>query len=74
MREAIEELGVTRIQHGVRAIEDPSVVKLAIDRDVTFDVCPISNIGLKATTNEGTDEIGRSLAIAAHAVVLIAKI
>src|SRR5437868_13960504 len=35
---------------------------------------PVSNIGLKATTNEGTDEIGRSLAIAAHAVVLIAKI
>lgn len=34
---------------------------------------PISNIGLKATTNEGIDEIGRGLAIAAHAVVLIAK-
>jgi 2-C-methyl-D-erythritol 2,4-cyclodiphosphate synthase len=34
---------------------------------------PITNIGLKATTNEGVDEIGRGLAIAAHAVVLIAK-
>ena len=34
---------------------------------------PIVNIGLKATTNEGIDEIGRGLAIAAHAVVLIAK-
>jgi 2-C-methyl-D-erythritol 2,4-cyclodiphosphate synthase len=34
---------------------------------------PITNIGLKATTNEGIDEIGRGLAIAAHAVVLIAK-
>jgi len=47
VREAIEELGVTRIQHGVRATEDPSVVRLAVDHDVTFDVCPISNIGLK---------------------------
>jgi 2-C-methyl-D-erythritol 2,4-cyclodiphosphate synthase len=34
---------------------------------------PIENIGLKATTNEGTDEIGRGLAIAAHAVCLIEK-
>jgi adenine deaminase len=47
VREAIEVLGVTRIQHGVRAIEDPAVVKLAVERGVTFDVCPISNVGLK---------------------------
>jgi adenosine deaminase len=47
VREAIEILGVTRVQHGVRAIEDPAVVKLAVDRGVTFDVCPISNVGLK---------------------------
>ena len=30
-------------------------------------------IGLKATTNEGVDDLGRGLAIAAHAVVLIEK-
>jgi adenosine deaminase len=47
VREAIEVLGVKRVQHGVRAIEDPAVVKLAIERGVTFDVCPISNVGLR---------------------------
>lgn len=47
VREAIELLGVKRVQHGVRAIEDPAVVKLAADRGVTFDICPISNVGLK---------------------------
>lgn len=47
VREAIEVLGVTRVQHGVRAIEDPEVVRLAADRGVTFDVCPISNVGLQ---------------------------
>ncbi len=47
VREAIEVLGVNRIQHGVRAIEDPAVLRLAADRGVTFDVCPISNIRLK---------------------------
>ncbi len=46
VREAIEQLGVTRVQHGVRAIEDPAVVALAAERGVTFDVCPISNVKL----------------------------
>lgn len=35
---------------------------------------PVSAVGLKATTNEGIDEIGRELAIAAHAVALIEQI
>jgi 2-C-methyl-D-erythritol 2,4-cyclodiphosphate synthase len=35
---------------------------------------PSSAIGVKATTNEGIDEIGKGLAIAAHAVALIENI
>ena len=34
---------------------------------------PVDCIGLKATTNEGVGDLGRGLAIAAHAVCLIAK-
>ena len=34
---------------------------------------PVANIGLKATTNEGVGDLGRGLAIAAHAIALIAK-
>ena len=34
-------------------------------------VLEVSQIGLKATTNEGVDQIGQGLAIAAHAVALI---
>ena len=47
VREAIEVLGSTRIQHGIRAIEDPAVVALAAARGVTFDVCPLSNVKLR---------------------------
>jgi adenosine deaminase len=47
VREAIEQLGVTRVQHGVRAIEDPAVVALAAERGVTFDMTPISNVRLQ---------------------------
>jgi adenosine deaminase len=46
VREAIQQLGVRRVQHGVRSVEDPAVVKLAADEGVTFDVCPLSNVGL----------------------------
>jgi 2-C-methyl-D-erythritol 2,4-cyclodiphosphate synthase len=35
---------------------------------------PVEAVGLKATTNEGSDDIGHGLAIAAHAVALIQKL
>ncbi|MDP2137049.1 MAG: 2-C-methyl-D-erythritol 2,4-cyclodiphosphate synthase [Candidatus Didemnitutus sp.] len=35
---------------------------------------PVDAIGLKATTNEGSDDIGQGRAIAAHAVALIEKL
>jgi 2-C-methyl-D-erythritol 2,4-cyclodiphosphate synthase len=35
---------------------------------------PIESVGLKATTNEGIDDLGRGLAIAAHAVAMIRKL
>ena len=35
---------------------------------------PSSSIGLKATTQEKIDDIGRGLAIAAHAVALIERV
>lgn len=34
---------------------------------------PVDRVGLKATTNEGSDDIGKGLAIAAHAVALISQ-
>jgi 2-C-methyl-D-erythritol 2,4-cyclodiphosphate synthase len=33
-----------------------------------------AEVGVKATTNEGSDDIGKGLAVAAHAVVLIRRI
>jgi adenosine deaminase len=43
IRYAIESLGATRIGHGVRIFEDPSVVDLARDAGILFEVCPTSN-------------------------------
>lgn len=43
VREAVYA-GARRIGHGVRALEDPSVVKLLVERDVTLELCPTSNL------------------------------
>lgn len=43
VRQAVEELHVRRVQHGVRAVEDESVVRLLADRQVCCDVALTSN-------------------------------
>jgi adenine deaminase len=43
VRRILDELNPHRIQHGVRAAEDPAVVAELRRRGVTLDVCPISN-------------------------------
>jgi adenosine deaminase len=44
VRGALDALGADRIQHGVRAIEDPELVKRLADEAVCCDVCPSSNV------------------------------
>ncbi|TIS10986.1 MAG: adenosine deaminase, partial [Mesorhizobium sp.] len=46
VRDAIELLGADRIDHGVRAIEEPALVDLLAQRRIPLGVCPISNIAL----------------------------
>ena len=38
------KLGVERIGHGVRAIEDPALVKYLAEQKVPLEVCPTSNL------------------------------
>ncbi len=43
VKEAIEELGAERIGHGVRIVEDPSVMSEACERGTPFELCITSN-------------------------------
>ena len=44
VREAVELLGVTRIGHGIAAMNDPDVMDFLAEREVTLELCPTSNI------------------------------
>ena len=44
--EAIDVLGVDRIDHGNRALEDPALVKRLVKDGLALTVCPLSNLRL----------------------------
>ena len=46
IRGALEWLHPVRIEHGVRAMEDPELVKILRELQMPMDVCPTSNICL----------------------------
>lgn len=46
VRDAIRDLGVERIGHGVRAIEDLALVDEIAEKGIVLEVCPGSNIAL----------------------------
>jgi adenosine deaminase len=47
VRQAVELLHAERVGHGVRAIEDPSLVELLAERGIMLEVCPTSNVLLR---------------------------
>jgi adenosine deaminase len=46
VRDALDLLGAERIDHGIRAIEDPALVERLVDTGIPLDVCPGSNVAL----------------------------
>jgi aminodeoxyfutalosine deaminase len=44
IRGALDALGADRVRHGIRAIEDPALVRDLVDRQVVLDVCLVSNL------------------------------
>ncbi|HJE51091.1 MAG TPA: adenosine deaminase [Tessaracoccus flavescens] len=46
LEEVVEFLAPTRIGHGVRAAEDPDLLGRMVEKGITFEVCPASNVHL----------------------------
>ena len=44
IRGALESLGAHRLRHGIRAGEDPGLLREIVARRIVLDVCPLSNL------------------------------
>jgi len=49
--EAIDILGIQRIDHGNNALQDENLVKEIVARDIALTVCPLSNTALQVIDN-----------------------
>ncbi|GAA2330611.1 adenosine deaminase [Streptomyces cuspidosporus] len=46
VRDCLDDLGARRVGHGVRAAEDPRLLRRLAERQVICEVCPASNVAL----------------------------
>lgn len=59
--QALNLLGVERVDHGVRSIEDPALIGYLVENQVPLTVCPLSNQRLQVTPDLGAHPLKRLL-------------
>jgi adenosine deaminase len=59
--EALDVLGVSRIDHGVRSLEDPLLVARLRDERIPLTVCPLSNVKLRVVERLADHPLRRML-------------
>jgi aminodeoxyfutalosine deaminase len=66
VRGALERLGADRLRHGIRAAEDPGLLREIADRRIVLDVCPISNLRTRAVSSLDEHPLPQLLAAGAR--------
>jgi adenosine deaminase len=67
--EALDILGVDRIDHGNRALEDPALVRRLVAEGKTLTVCPLSNLKLCVVDDLKAHPLKRMLDLGLNATV-----
>jgi adenosine deaminase len=67
--QALEMLGVDRLDHGNRSLEDPALTARLARSGMTLTVCPLSNLKLRVVTDMADHPIDRMLREGLHATV-----
>lgn len=62
IRGALDTLAADRIRHGVRAVEDPGLVRELADRGMVLDVCVLSNVCLSVAPDVASHPLPQLLA------------
>ncbi len=66
---ALDALGVERIDHGVRCLEDESLVARLVREQIPLTVCPLSNVRLRVVDTLARHPLPRMLAAGLRATV-----
>lgn len=67
--EALDVLGVDRIDHGNRSLEDPGLVERLVKSGMTLTVCPLSNLKLCVVDDLKVHPLKRMLGLGLKATV-----
>jgi adenosine deaminase len=65
--EALDVLGVDRLDHGNRALEDEALIRRLVEEGMTLTVCPLSNLKLCVTPDLHEHPLKRMLELGLHA-------
>ncbi|MBV1824572.1 adenosine deaminase [Komagataeibacter oboediens] len=52
IRQALEDLGSERLDHGLNILEKPDLLRQARERHIPFTVCPFPNMAIRPNSNE----------------------
>jgi adenosine deaminase len=66
---ALDALNVERIDHGVRCLEDPELVRRLVREQIALTVCPLSNIKLRVFDVMGQHNLRKLLDAGLRATV-----
>ena len=69
VREAVEVLGVDRVDHGIACLDDPELVRMMVGSRIPLTVCPISNVHLKVVASLARHPLRRLLQAGLHVTV-----
>jgi len=69
IRSALDILGVERIDHGVRSLEDPALVERLAREGIALTVCPLSNVKLRVYPSLAAHPLPALLAAGVKATV-----
>lgn len=67
--EALDLLKVSRVDHGVRSMEDPMLVKHLAESQIPLTVCPLSNVRLRVVDRMADHSLKRMLQAGLRATV-----